>query len=278
MPDAASSSSGVDMARPPTKRPLRGDVGAGGRGHSGLASPAASAPSNAGAGLTTRVALTPSDGEDLAPHSDDLLEVEDDDDVHEDAAALFGIDLVGDGSQPNPINLDADNGGVEALVMMTAWGRIFGGPGASPIYFQSSSAAPSVVIESELKSYLDADPVTCYEETFDILLWWCDHKLTYSVVSIIVRDIMSVPVSTISSESCFTCTSRILEDRRRRLLPEHVEMLTYITDRELEARREQHTHEDTDLEEAFKNLFLDDQGSSQGNGSGTGSGGTAAGG
>ena len=159
-----------------------------------------------------------------------------------------------------------------------AWGRIFGGPGASPTCSQSSSAAPSVVIESELKSYLDADPVTCYEETFDILLWWRDHKLTYPVLSIMVRDIMSVPVSTVSSESCFSCTSRILEDRRRRLLPEHVEMLTCIKDWELGARREQHTPEDTDLEEAFKNLFLDDQGSSQGDGSGTGSGGTAAGG
>ena len=121
------------MARPPAKRPLRGGAGAGarGRGRGGLASPAASAPSSAGAGLATRVAQPPSDGEDLAPHSDDLLEAEDDDDIREDAAALFGIDLDGDGSQPNPINLDADNGGVEALVMMTAWGRIFGGPGAS---------------------------------------------------------------------------------------------------------------------------------------------------
>ena len=90
-----------------------------------------------------------------------------------------------------------------------AWGRIFGGPGASSTCSPSSSAAPSVVIESELKSYLVADPVTCYEETFDILCWWRDHKLTYPVLSIMVRDIMSVPVSTVSSESCFSCTSRI---------------------------------------------------------------------
>ena len=43
----------------------------------------------------------PSDGEDLAPHSDEVddLEVEDDDDVYDDAAGLFGID-VGDGNQP----------------------------------------------------------------------------------------------------------------------------------------------------------------------------------
>jgi hypothetical protein len=90
------------------------------------------------------------------------------------------------------------------------------------------------------------------------------------------RDIMFVPVSTVSSESCFSCTSRILEDWRRRLLPEHVEMLTCIKDWELGARREQHTPEDLDLEEALKNLFLDEQG--EGSGSGSGSGDTGGGG
>jgi len=87
---------------------------------------------------------------------------------------------------------------------------------------------------------------------------------------------MFVPVSTVSFESCFSCTSRILEDRRRRLLPEHVEMLTCIKDWEQGARREQHTPEDLDLEEAFKNLFLDEQG--EGSGTGSGSDGTAGGG
>ena len=94
-------------------------------------------------------------------------------------------------------------------------------------------------------------------------------------MSIMARDIMSVPVSTVSSESCFSYTSRILEDQRRRLLPEHVEMLTCIKDWEQGARREQHTPEDLDLEEAFKNLFLDEQGEDSGSGSVSGSGGTA---
>jgi hypothetical protein len=82
------------------------------------------------------------------------------------------------------------------------------------------------------------------------------------------RDIMSVPVSSVSFESCFSCTSRILEDRRRRLLPEHVEMLTYMKDWEQAVRREQHAPEDVDLEEAFKNLFLDGEGEASGSGRG----------
>ena len=83
---------------------------------------------------------------------------------------------------------------------------------------------------------------------------------------------MFVPVSTVSSESCFSCTSRILEDRRWRLLPEHVEMLTCIKDWEQGARREQHTPEDLDLKEAFKNLFLVEQGEGSGSGDTVGGG------
>jgi hypothetical protein len=109
-----------------------------------------------------------------------------------------------------------------------AWGKIFGGPGASPGFFTSSSSTPSAI--SELTAYLDSDPVTCYEESFDILLWWREHKLTYPILSIMARDIMAVHVSTISSESCFSLSGRILEDRRRRSFPEHVEMLTCIKD------------------------------------------------
>ena len=149
-----------------------------------------------------------------------------------------------------------------------AWGRIFGGRGGSgsgvvgPPPSSTSCSSSSAV--SELSAYLDSDCVTAYDDDFDILLWWRDHKLTYPILSIMARDIMSVPVSTVSSESCFSLTGRILEERRRRLLPENVEMLTCIKDWELGARREQHEAEDTELEEAFKNLFLDDEGAGGG--------------
>ena len=70
---------------------------------------------------------------------------------------------------------------------------------------------------------------------------------------------MYVPVSTVSSESCFSLTGRILEDRRRRLSPENVEMLTCIKDWELGARREQHDAEVTELEQAFENIYLGEE-------------------
>jgi hypothetical protein len=52
------------------------------------------------------------------------------------------------------------------------------------------------------------------------------------------------------------------------VLPENVEMLTCIKDWELGARREQHEAEDPELEEAFKNLYLDEEESDGSGGTG----------
>ena len=52
---------------------------------------------------------------------------------------------------------------------------------------------------------------------------------------------------------------------------ENMEMLTCIKDWELGARREQHKAEDTELEEAFKKLFLDEKEGTGGGGADVGS-------
>ena len=69
-----------------------------------------------------------------------------------------------------------------------AWGRIFGDPGASGVVGPSLTSAPSPSLSTsaaacKLSAYLDSDNVTAYEDDFDLLLWWCDHKLTYPVLS-----------------------------------------------------------------------------------------------
>ncbi|XP_072148536.1 zinc finger BED domain-containing protein RICESLEEPER 2-like [Setaria viridis] len=114
----------------------------------------------------------------------------------------------------------------------TAWGKIFGGPGTcgSPVL----SSTPPISPASELSSYLESDTITCYDDDFNILSWWHEHKLSYPILSILAKDVMSVPVSTVSSESCCSLTGRVIEERRRRLLPETVEMLTCLKDWELE--------------------------------------------
>ncbi|CAN6241473.1 unnamed protein product, partial [Urochloa humidicola] len=80
----------------------------------------------------------------------------------------------------------------------------------------------------------------CFDDDFDILTWWHEHKLSYPILSILAKDIMSVPVSTVSSESCFSLTGRVIEERRRRLTPHNVEILTCVKDWEAADARMQH--------------------------------------
>ena len=77
------------------------------------------------------------------------------------------------------------------------------------------------------------------------------------MLSILVKDIFTIRVSTISSESTFSTTSRIIEERRRRLNPKTVEALTCIKDWENAESRLQHMVEDKELEKAFEALCLD---------------------
>jgi hypothetical protein len=99
--------------------------------------------------------------------------------------------------------------------MVCSWNRLFGSgspsANASPAHsaFPAHSALP---VGSEFTSYLDSDPVSQFDDSFSILLWWHDHKRTYPVLSILTKYIMIAPVSTISSESTFTLAGRVIEE------------------------------------------------------------------
>jgi hypothetical protein len=84
------------------------------------------------------------------------------------------------------------------------------------------------------------------------------------MLSIMARDIMSVPILIVSSESCFSLTGRILEEWHRRLLPKHVEMLACIKYWELGERRLQHAVDNQELADSFEHLYLDEDASTSG--------------
>ena len=113
------------------------------------------------------------------------------------------------------------------------------------------AASSSAFNASELVSYLDCDTVNHLTDNFNILNYWHHHKLTYSVLSIMAKNILIVPVSTISLASTFSMTSRIIEEKRRKLKPKMVEMLTCIKDWKAKEARLQQNVEDKKLEEAF---------------------------
>ena len=62
----------------------------------------------------------------------------------------------------------------------------------------SASVGASLGVGNELTNYLDSDTVSQFEDSFSIISWWHEHKLTYPVLSILARDILIVPVSTVS--------------------------------------------------------------------------------
>jgi len=95
------------------------------------------------------------------------------------------------------------------------WGKNLGGSVSSGSVAAGSST-PVARGLFELIVYLDSDNdnIVAYDDDFDIVIWWHEHKLTYLVLSVLARDIMNVPVSTTSSESCFSLAARIIEERR----------------------------------------------------------------
>ncbi|KAK2645113.1 hypothetical protein Ddye_020308 [Dipteronia dyeriana] len=114
--------------------------------------------------------------------------------------------------------------------------------------------------------YLEAqfDAVEDKEE-FDLLLWWKTYTYRYPVLSHLARDVLVIPVSTVSSEQAFSTNGRIIEPRRSCLSPEMVEVLTCLRDWEHAKKWLQNLTVDKELNLNFDNLYIDDpSGSGQG--------------
>jgi hypothetical protein len=92
------------------------------------------------------------------------------------------------------------------------------------------------------------------------LSWWHEHKLIYPILSLLAKDVMTVPASTISSESSFSLVGRVIEEHRRRLTSDMVEILSCIKDWELADSHMQHNVEkDTkEMELIHASMILED--------------------
>ena len=137
----------------------------------------------------------------------------------------------------------------------TNFSRIFGAGSSS----SSSTTHQQPAGGGELAAYLNSEMVNhedTPEDEFNILQWWHDHKLTYPVLSILARDVLTVPVSTTSSEGAFSLSKRVIEERRASLHPDTVKTLMTVKDGELARRRAQHAPEDPELLATMQNLYL----------------------
>ncbi|XP_050278193.1 zinc finger BED domain-containing protein RICESLEEPER 2-like [Quercus robur] len=79
-------------------------------------------------------------------------------------------------------------------------------------------------IKLELDHYLEDDLMPRIMD-FDILAWWKSNEPKYPTLQRIARDILTIPVSTVASESSFSTSGRLLSPHCRKLHQKTVEAL-----------------------------------------------------
>ncbi|XP_077252669.1 zinc finger BED domain-containing protein RICESLEEPER 2-like [Tasmannia lanceolata] len=77
---------------------------------------------------------------------------------------------------------------------------------------------------TDLDKYL-SEGIEEADENFDILRWWSFHSAQFPVLSVMARDLLSIPVSTVASESAFSTGGRVLNPFRSSLTPKIAEAL-----------------------------------------------------
>ena len=60
---------------------------------------------------------------------------------------------------------------------------------------------------------------------FDVLKWWKGKSVKYHILSCMAKDILAIPISTVSSESAFSTGGRVLDQYHSSLHPTTTEAL-----------------------------------------------------
>uniref|UniRef100_A0ACD5VXP9 Uncharacterized protein n=1 Tax=Avena sativa TaxID=4498 RepID=A0ACD5VXP9_AVESA len=79
-------------------------------------------------------------------------------------------------------------------------------------------------MKTELEVYLEQD-LAPRADNFNILTWWKDNQVDYPILSKLARDILSIQVSTVASESEFSAGGRVVDPFRTRLDSKTVQAL-----------------------------------------------------
>lgn len=93
--------------------------------------------------------------------------------------------------------------------------------------FESSHGISSS--KSQLDIYLE-ETLTPRDEKLDILEYWKSNRSKWPELSLMARDILSIPITTVASESAFSIGGRVLDPFRSSILPKNVEALICARD------------------------------------------------
>lgn len=84
---------------------------------------------------------------------------------------------------------------------------------------------------SNLQYYLDLPTIEVDDDgSFSVLGWWKSLETIYPILSLIFRDLLIIPASTIPSNAVFSADSRVVSEKRANLNPNTIEALICLKD------------------------------------------------
>ncbi|KZV52205.1 zinc finger BED domain-containing protein RICESLEEPER 2-like, partial [Dorcoceras hygrometricum] len=109
------------------------------------------------------------------------------------------------------------------------------------------SSSSNLELENYLTTTFDFS-ATDDEDTFDILRWWAQKKQVYPILSLMTKEILACPVSTVAVEQAFSMRGNTLDERRSTIRPENLEAQYLLNDWSRAASRTQDQDETNDDE------------------------------
>ncbi|KAL9687412.1 hypothetical protein QQ045_031813 [Rhodiola kirilowii] len=107
---------------------------------------------------------------------------------------------------------------------------------------------------TDLEIYLNLDTLDIDDNsTFNVLEWWKANSTMYPILSVIAKDLLSIPASTVASEAAFSAGGRVVSEKRASLSPTTIEALIYLKDWSLASCRKQDAAEEEAAAEELMN-------------------------